>query len=214
MQFSAADTAVLITDPQNDVLREGGVAWDLIKESLKANNTVENLENLLGTAKERGYLRVISPHYYYPSDKLWKFGGPIETMMHESNMFGRVGPLTTEGFAGSGADWLESLAPIINDGETIICNPHKVFGPGTNDVVVQLRKRGISKVIIGGMLGNLCMESHLRELLENGFQVAAAKDATASPVHPELGDGNVAAQISFAFLANATLSTKEAVAAM
>jgi Isochorismatase family len=51
----------------------------------------------------------------------------------------------------------------------------QIFGPETNDLVLQLRKRKISKIILGGMLANMCVESHLRELLEQGFEVAVAK---------------------------------------
>ena len=89
-----------------------------------------------------------------------------------------------------------------------------MFGPQTNDLVLQLRKRGISKVILGGMLANMCVESHLRELLEQGFVVVVAKDATAAPRHPEWGDGYTAALINFAFLAHAVLSTDEVVKAI
>jgi nicotinamidase-related amidase len=64
------------------------------------------------------------------------------------------------------------------------------------------------------MLANLCVESHLRELLEQGFEVAVAKDATAAPRHPEIGDGYQAALVNFGFLANAVLSTDDVVRAM
>ena len=63
------------------------------------------------------------------------------------------------------------------------------------------------------MLANMCVESHLRELLERGFEVAMVKDATAGPRHPEWGDGYQAAMINYRFLAHAVLSTDEAVAA-
>lgn len=93
-------------------------------------------------------------------------------------------------------------------------SPHKGWGPQSNDLVLQLRKRHIDKVILAGMLANLCVESHLRELLEQGFEVAVVKDATAGPRHPELGDGYQAAIINYRFLANAVLSTADAVKAM
>jgi nicotinamidase-related amidase len=64
------------------------------------------------------------------------------------------------------------------------------------------------------MLANLCVESHLRELLEQGFEVAVVKDATAAPRHPELGDGYKAAIVNYRYLANAVLSTDEATLAM
>ncbi len=129
-------------------------------------------------------------------------------------MFDRRGALSLDGFSGSGADWLDRFKPYIEDGKTVVVNPHRVFGPQTNDLVLQLRKRRISKVILGGMLANMCVESHLRDLLEQGFEVIVAKDATAAPRHPEWGYGYTAALINFAFLANAVLSTDEVVKAM
>ena len=134
--------------------------------------------------------------------------------MHEINMFDRTGALNLEGFSGSGADWLERYKPLIDDGKTIIASPHKVYGPENNDVILQLRKRQISKVILAGMSANLCVEAHMRELLEHGFEVAVVKDATAGARHPELGDGYQAALINFGYLANAVLTTGEAVDAM
>jgi len=65
----------------------------------------------------------------------------------------------------------------------------RVIGPQTNDLVLQLRKRGDNKIILGGMLANMCVQSHLRELIEQGFEVAVVKDATAGPRHPIWGDG-------------------------
>lgn len=123
-------------------------------------------------------------------------------------------PSPWTGFRGSGADWLERYKPYIEDGKTIVASPHKVFGPETNDLVVQLRKRGKSKVVLAGMLANLCVEAHMRELIEQGFEVAVVKDATAVPNHPQLGDGYPTALTNFAFIANAVLTTSDAVKAM
>jgi nicotinamidase-related amidase len=64
------------------------------------------------------------------------------------------------------------------------------------------------------MPANLCVESHLPELIEQGFEVAVVKDATAAPRHPVLGDGYTAAMINYRHLASAVLSTDEAVKAM
>ena len=214
MNINNSDTAFLVSNPQNDYLSESGVTWELVGNSVQENNTRENLERLFKAAKENGYECFVSPHYYYPTDKGWKFGGTVEAMMHEINMFDRAGALTVEGFEGSGADWLDSLKPYINDGKTIVASPHKVYGPENNDLVLQLRKRGINKIILGGMSANLCVEAHLRELLEQGFEVAVVKDATAGARHPDLGDGYQAAMVNFGYMANAVMSTDEAVAAM
>lgn len=90
---------------------------------------------------------------------------------------------------GSGADWLERFKPYIQDGKTIVVAPHRVFGPETNDLVLQLRKRKISKVILGGMLANMCVESHMRELLEQWLrrivwtERIASRTSATSPWH-------------------------------
>jgi hypothetical protein len=141
-------------------------------------------------------------------------GGALEKMMLADQEFARSGPLSLDGFTGSGADWLERYKPFIEDGKTIVASPHKVYGPQTNDLVLQLRKRRIGKVILAGMLANMCVESHLRELLEQGFEVTVVKDATAAPQHPAFGDGYQAAVINYRYLADAVLSTEEAVRAM
>jgi len=214
LTFNRSDTAVVFTDPQNDVLSEKGLAWGLVGDSVKENKTVENMERIFTAAKKNGFEVFISPHYFYPTDYGWKFNGALETDEVKTKIFARRGALSLDGLAGSGADWLERFKPYIEDGKTVVVSPHKVFGPQTNDLVLQLRKRGISKVILGGMLANMCVESHLRELLEQGFVVAVAKDATAAPRHPEWGYGYTAALINFAFLAHAVLSTDEVVKAM
>ncbi len=214
MEISNKDTALLLTDVQNDFLSEEGVTWELVGDSVKENKTVENIDRLFKASKANGFEVFISPHYYYPTDHGWNFVGTLESVMHEINMFDRSGALSLEGFSGSGADWLELYKPHIEDGKTIVCSPHKVYGPENNDVALQLRKRGVDKVVLGGMSANLCVEAHMRELLELGFEVAVVKDATAGARHPELGDGYQAALINYGYLANAVLTTDEAVIAM
>jgi nicotinamidase-related amidase len=214
MNIQKNDTALVVIDPQNDVLSEKGVSWDLVGASVKENNTVENLARLFQAAKDQGFGVFISPHYLYPTDQAWQYGGAVEKMMLDGKEFWRPGPLSLTGFSGSGADWLERYKPFIEDGQTVVVSPHKVWGPQTNDLVLQLRKRRVNKVILAGMLANLCVESHLRELLEQGFEIAVVKDATAAPRHPKLGDGYKAAVINYGFLAHAVLTTDEAVTAM
>jgi len=213
MKIDSQNTALVITDPQNDFLSPEGVTWGVVGKSVTANNTVKNIENLLKTAKKNGMPVFISPHYYFPTDHGWKFEGALEVMMHNSGMFDREGPLTLKGFRGSGADFMAQYKPYIEDGKTVIVSPHKVYGPETNDLILQLRKRGIDRVILAGMSANLCVESHMRELLEQGFEVAVVKDATAAAQVPE-GDGYASAVVNFRFIANDVLTTKEAVEAI
>ena len=212
MEINSKETAIVITDPQNDFLSEKGVAWGLVGESVKENNTIENIETLMKKAKKAGIPVFISPHYYFPTDKGWKFEGALELAMHKMGMFDREGALTSKGFEGSGADWLARYKPLIEDGETVVASPHKVYGPEANDLALQLRKRGIDKVILAGMSANLCVESHMRELIENGFEVAVVADATAAAKVPGF-DGYKAAVTNFRFIASAVLTTEETVKA-
>jgi nicotinamidase-related amidase len=211
MDIEASDTAIVITDPQNDFLSPDGVAWELVGANVKDNDTVANLAKLLEAAHDNGYTVFVSPHYYFPTDKDWQFGGTVEVLMHDINMFDRSGALTLEGFEGSGADWLEELKPHIQHESTVIASPHKVYSNAQNDLSLQLRKRGVDKVVLAGMSANLCVESHLRQLLEDGFEVSVVKDATAAAQHPEIGDGYAAALVNFGYLASEVLSTEEAV---
>ena len=213
MRIDSKRTALVITDPQNDFLSPDGVTWGVVGESVTENKTVENIESLFKVAKQKGMPVFISPHYYYPTDHGWQFEGALETLMHNINMFDRKGALSLDDFKGSGADWLERYKPYVEDGKTVVTSPHKVYGPESNDLVLQLRKRGIDKVILGGMSANLCVESHMRELLEQGFEVAVVKDATAA-AKVEEGDGYQTALVNFRFLANTVWTTAEAVKAI
>ena len=210
VSVSLADTALVITDPQIDFLSPEGVTWGVVGESVTELGTVDNIGRLLDTAKAEGLPVFVSPHHYYPTDHGWHFEGPLEKLMHAIGMFDRKGPYTLDGFDGSGSDFMPEYKDHILDGETIITSPHKVYGPETNDLVLQLRKRGVKKVILSGMSANLCTQAHLYELLEQGFEVAVVKDATAAAKLPE-GDGYLAAITNFRYVANGLWTTDEAV---
>ena len=203
-------TALLITDPQNDFLSPDGVAWGVVGKSVTENNTVANIDSLFEAAKANDMPVFVSPHYYYPTDHGWHFEGALEALMHAIHMFDRTSALSMKDFEGSGADFLEQYKKYINDGKTVVSSPHKIYGPETNDLVLQLRKRGIDKVILGGMSANLCTESHMRELMEQGFEVAVVSDATAAAIVEE-GNGYESALVNFRFIANTVWTTKEAV---
>lgn len=210
MEIVPGRTALVVVDPQVDFLDENGVAWGVVGESVTEQGVVDNLERLFMAAKAADMPVVVSPHYYYPQDHKWKFEGTLERVMHSIGMFDRKDPLDLGGFNGSGADWMPQYKKYIDDGKTIVCSPHKVYGPEQNDLVLQLRKVGIDKVILAGMSANLCVESHMRELLETGFEVAVVRDATAGAKVPE-GDGYLAALINFRMIANAVWWTDDAV---
>ncbi|MBP2296455.1 cysteine hydrolase [Azospirillum rugosum] len=210
MTLDLRRTALVVTDPQIDFLSPKGAAWGAFGESITEHNTVPNLLRLFQASKKAGIPVVISPHYYFPHDHKWDFAAPGEALMHAMHMFDRPGALSLEGFAGSGADWMPEYKDIIQDGQTIVCSPHKIAGPQTNDTLFQLRKKSVDQVILAGMAANFCVESHLRDFVEHGFEVAVVRDATAASKIPE-GDGYLAALTNFRWLANALWTTDTAI---
>ena len=187
----------------------GGV----VGESVTEHNTVANIGRLFAAAKQANLTVAVSPHYYYPTDKGWRFEGALEKLMHAIGMFDRASPYSMEGFENSGADFMPEYKKYIEDGKTIVTSPHKMYGPEANDLVLQLRKNHVNQIILTGMSTNLCTESHFRELLEQGFEIAVVKDVTAAAKLPE-GDGYLAAITNFRYMANAVWTTEEAVAQM
>ena len=211
MTLDRGRVALVVTDPQIDFLSPDGVTWGVVGKSVEEHGTVDNIERLMKAAKAADMVVAISPHFYFPTDHGWKFGGPLEKLMHKIGMFDRKGALTLEGFEGSGADFMPQYKAMIEDGKTIIASPHKVYGPQNNDLVLQLRKNHVDQVILAGMSANLCVEAHMRELLEQGFEVAVVRDATAAAMLPE-GDGYLAALTNFRYMANALWTTDETIA--
>ena len=214
MRVAPGNTAVVFTDPQIEVLSERGSAWQLVRDSIMENGTIDNMEKLFKAAKSGGYHVFVSPHYYYPTDNGWLFRDPLAQAMHDGHMFERRSISDTTGLAGSTSDWLPRFKPYIEDGKTVVVAPHKLYGPQTNDLVLQLRKHGIQKVIVAGMLANMCVEAHARELLEQGFELIIVRDAVAGPRHPQWGDGYAAASINYRYLSKYVPTADEMVQAM
>jgi nicotinamidase-related amidase len=208
--FDRPQAALVVIDPQNDFLSPDGAGWPVFGRSVTENKTVANLASLFEAAQSSDMTVAVSPHYEYPADGEWRFGGPAEQLLNALHMFERSGPLTVEGLPGSGADFLEQFKRFILDGSSIIASPHKIFGPQTNDLALQLRKRGVSQIVLAGMAANLCVESHLRHLLEEGFEVVVVGDATAAP-RIAAGDAYLAALTNYRFLAHAVWMTGDAV---
>jgi nicotinamidase-related amidase len=210
MKLDPSRAALVVIDPQIDFMSPRGKAWPVVGESVTEHNVVPNLGRLFEAAKAAGIVVAISPHYYYQWDHMWKIQGPLEVFQHQIGLFDRKGPYTLDGFRDSGADFLPEFKKYIEDGKTIICSPHKLYGPQVNDLPFQLRKQRVDQIVLAGMLANMCVESHLREFMELGFEVAVVRDAVAAPKIPE-GDGYLAALINFRYMADGLWTTDETV---
>jgi len=205
-----AHTAVLVTDPQNDFLREDGMLFKLLADNLKELDTVNNIEKLMKTAKKAGIALAVDPLVYTARDNDWGNAGALQRQLLDMKALHRTSLSDPKGFEGSGADFYDRYKPYIYDGKTVVVAPHKMYGPESNDLIYQLRSRNIDTVILGGMVANLCVDSHMRALMENGFKVYVVKDAVAAPG----ADAYKAALVNYGMIANGVWTTDEAVKAM
>ena len=188
-------TALLIIDPQNDFLSEGGVAWPLVGDGVKNTKVVEHLVDLRSAAKKAGVPVFYCPHYYNDNEfATWKHLNPIDKMMFDGKMF----------HSGTwGAEFHPDLVP---DDNTFVLAPHKALsGFWAGDAAIQLRQRNIDTIVLAGMSANLCVESNLRDAVENGFEVLVVKDATTGP-GPE---ATQAAMVNYGLIANEVVTTDE-----
>ena len=216
MQIDKTHTALMLADMQNEFLEEKkeGTYYALIEDALKKRNVIANLEQLLKTAQDLGYFIVHSPHWYYPTDGQWVVpAGAIGDYLRSIGFCGRKDPVDLEGFHKSRADYYEPFKKYLVDGHTCNTSPHKHFGCEANDVIKQLRMRKVEKVIMAGPVANICLESHMRDIIEAGIEVAMVRDAVAAGVNDE-GDGYAAAMVNWRFMANAVWTTDETVKKM
>jgi nicotinamidase-related amidase len=193
VDISSDRTARLIIDPQVDFLSPSSVIWDVIGEEVERVGVVSNLARLRSAARAAGLPVFSSPHYYSDHEyDQWKHLNPLERLMFSRRMFDSAGP---------GSAFHPDLTP--TDG-VIVLSPHKIgSGFWSGDLAIQLRQRDIQTILLAGMSANLCVESHLRDATENGFDVIVVNDATAGPGR----SATEAAQVNFALLATEVITT-------
>jgi nicotinamidase-related amidase len=195
LELDLSRTAIFITDPQNDFISEGGAAWGLVGEEVVADKVVEHQVQLREAAMKVGIPVFYSPHMYTEMDYAnWTSLNGIDTMMFAIDMF-------HEG------TWGHEFHPdMMPDDNTIVMNPHKGLSNfWTGDAALQLRQYGIQTIIMAGMSANLCVESHTRDAIENGFDVIIIADATAG-AGPH---AKKAALINYEFIAHEVTTTDE-----
>jgi biuret amidohydrolase len=213
MQIDKDRTALVLVDIQNDFLTDGGKYYVMIEELMKRNDVNAHLETLLKTCKLHDFPVFMSPHYFFPHDHKGKTGlGPMEHLALHGGVVARESTLHFNNFRGSGADIPERFRKYMEDSETTITSRHVSYAP-TSDLVLLLRRRKIEKVIMAGPVANLCLEDHMRNLIQNGFEVIMVRDAVAAAANEE-GAGYDAAMINWRFMANAVWTTEETVRRM
>ena len=195
VEIDLATTGLFVTDPQNDFLSEKSPAWGLVGSTVTKHKVVEKEKRLKALAMKIGIPVFYSTHMYTPQDfKNWKSLNGIDKIMFDIKMFAQ---------GTWGHDYHPELKP---DSNTVVMNPHKGLSNfWTGDAAIQLRQYGIETIILYGMSANLCIESHARDAIENGFDVIIVADATAAA-----GDAAYeAALTNFEFLAHEVVTTEQ-----
>ena len=111
MRIDHNDTAVVVIDPQNDVLSPSGKNWDSVGASVTENNTVQHLLEIFSAAKASDFDVFISPHYFYPTDETWRFNGPLESDEFRTNTFAALARSPWMASSGQGPTGSRTSSP-------------------------------------------------------------------------------------------------------
>ena len=170
LNFDKEITALLVIDPYNDFISEGGKIWDRIRAVAEANHCVSNMLQVVDAAHKTG-LRVFYAlhHRYRPGDyETWKYIAPIQKAAWSRKAFE---------YGTWGAEIRSGFEPQPGD---IVAQEHWCSsGFANTDLDLLLKKHGIHKLIVIGLIAHTCVESTVRFAAELGYEVTVVKDATA-----------------------------------
>ena len=175
--YSKGSTALLFVDPYNDFLSEGGKVWPRIKPIADEVGLLDNLRSLDRAVRDAGIQVAIVPHRRWePGDyEDWAYPNPTQQQIRDRHNFAR---------GEWGGEWHPDFAPRPGD---IVAKEHwGQSGFANTDLDQQLRQRGITHVIVVGLLANTCIESTARYAMELGYHVTLVRDATAAFAHEHM----------------------------
>ena len=193
-------TALLIIDPYNDFISEGGKIWDRIRAVAEANNCVSHMLQVLDAARQ-AKLRVFYAlhHRYRPGDyETWKYIAPIQkaAWLRKSFEYGTWGGEIRPGFEP-------------RPGEIVASEHWCSSGFANTDLDLQLKKHGIHQLIVIGLIAHTCVEATVRFAAELGYEVTVVEDATADYGDEEM---HAALEVNIPNYASAVVTTDEIVA--
>ncbi|MET0454712.1 MAG: isochorismatase family cysteine hydrolase [Mycobacterium sp.] len=206
MSFEKGITGLVVIDPYNDFISEGGKVWDRLKEVAEANQCVPHMREVLDAARGAG-IRVFYAlhHRYRPGDyETWKYVAPIQRAA-----WGRK----TFEYGTWGGELHQDLVP--RDGDVIAQEHWCSSGFANTDMDLQLKKHGIHQLIVMGLITHTCVESTVRYGAELGYDVTVVGDATATYSQAEMHAAlevnmpNYAAVVSTAEVLDAIAATKD-----
>jgi nicotinamidase-related amidase len=169
--YDARSTALLVVDPYNDFLSEGGKLWPLVKPVAEAVGLLDNLRRLHTSIRAAGIQVMIVPHRRWsPSDyQGWGHPNPSQLAIMKGHVYAR---------GEWGGEWHPDFGP--KAGDVVVTEHWAQSGFANTDLDFQLKQHGISHVIVVGMLANTCIESTARSAMELGYHVTLVRDATAA----------------------------------
>jgi nicotinamidase-related amidase len=200
--FPSERTALLVIDPVNDFLSEGGAGWELTENTVKMNDVIGHLKLAIEGSRTAGVRVLFGPMAFtqedYADEQLQRRSG-VNRLMFERKMF----------LAGSwGADFHPELQPRPED--TVLL-PHKSCDVFQTDLPEHLHRMGTTHLVIAGMTANLCCESTGRHAMEAGFDVTFLSDAIGAASIPEY---EAAIRLNLPLIANAVITVQEFLAAI
>jgi len=164
-------TALLVIDPYNDFISEGGKVWDRLKAVAEANGCVPNMLRVLNAARQAGLRVFHAPHHRYrPGDyETWKYLAPVQKAAWQRKVFE---------YGTWGGEFRSEFAP---RGGEIVAQEHWCSSAFANtDLDLQLKKHAIHQLIVIGLIAHTCVEATVRFAAELGYDVTVVKDATTS----------------------------------
>ena len=198
-RYSRELTALLVIDPYNDFISEGGKLWDRIRAVAEANDCVGHMLQVLNAARE-AQLRVFYALHrrYRPGDyETWKYISPVQKAAWEHKTFE---------YGTWGGEIRCEFAPQAGD---IVALEHWCSsGFANTDLDLQLKKHGIHQLIVIGLIAHTCVEATVRYGAELGYEVTMVKDATASYSDEQM---HAALEINIPNYASVIVSTEEMV---
>ncbi|MGY2733849.1 isochorismatase family cysteine hydrolase [Sphingomonas sp. UYP23] len=199
INYGAGHTALLIVDPYNDFMTEGGKLYGAIKETADASGLFENMRKLIPAFRAAGVKVFIVPHHRSRKDDFHDWQHP--------NMF-QVQNIPTMAFAEGewGGEFNAEFGP--QEGDVIVKEHWAQSGFANTDLDALLKQHGIKEIVLVGLIANSCIESTARFGMELGYHVTIVPDAQAA-FNPE---GMVAAATNAPMFAHAILKTDEVLA--
>jgi ureidoacrylate peracid hydrolase len=164
-------TALLVIDPYNDFISEGGKLWDRLKAVAEANNCVLHMSQMLNAARHAGLRVFYALHRRYrPGDyETWKYIAPVQKAAWRNKTF-ELGTW--------GGEIRSEFAPLT--GEIVALEHWGSSGFASTDLDLLLKRHGIQQLIVIGLIAHTCVEATVRFAAELGYEVTVVRDATAS----------------------------------